>query len=567
MRTSLVFGWALASVLLPTLVACGDNDANPSPDADSGEAQGDNGDNGGHRGDAGSDPSVVPPPGTVPVPPPGCPVEAFPNSDDCVITEALGVFVSLAGREGDADGTRARPFTKIAPAVELAAKTGRRVYVCAATYKEAITVKNGVSMFGYFDCANGWSVGTSKARIEAPTSPAIVAKGIDEPTRIEGFDVRAPSFATAAAAGSKAQSSIGLLAVDATVQFVSGTVVAGAGQPGAPGTAAPTLTRQVTQTQVDGTGPVVCVPPLGSSSDPCSRVVRNPNGERVTCMLPGNAPASPELQPGPGGNGGYGGVHRKSTECQTCPRERIYLDEAPGAGGGGTPATARGGAPLFFDGRLLGIDDAVDGASGGNGEVGASGAAFGALSVDGYAPSDGRAGTHGRGGQGGGGGAGNAPAPEALPMDRKVLGLAGGGGGAGGCPGLAGGAGGGGGASIAVLSVRSRLAFEDAGLEAAVGGRGGAAGTWSAPSDGGLGARAALGGANRSGTGARGGRGGAAGASGSGGGGPSIVLAVNGENPVLTRTTLKKGKAGEGVAASPGVLASPAGIEVERYDF
>src|SRR5262249_3586283 len=96
----------------------------------------------------------------VTVPPPR---EDIPASES---SETFGVCVGAAAPDG-ADGSRSKPYATIAEATAAAKASGRRVYVCAGTFKESLTIERGISMVGGFDCAT-WEKTDGRTIVEAP---------------------------------------------------------------------------------------------------------------------------------------------------------------------------------------------------------------------------------------------------------------------------------------------------------------------------------------------------------------------------------------------------------------
>jgi hypothetical protein len=127
-------------------------------------------------------------------PPPSTPEE---NSQPPGVTgEApVGVYVSSSLGQDDGSGSAVRPLKSLRRALELARDQKLRVIACAEVYAENIEIIDGVSAYGYYDCSKTpWAKGTARAVVNAPTSPAVVARLIAQPTRIEGFELRAPDL-------------------------------------------------------------------------------------------------------------------------------------------------------------------------------------------------------------------------------------------------------------------------------------------------------------------------------------------------------------------------------------
>lgn len=460
--------------------------------------------------------AAIPP---LPPPPP-------PKQDE--VTEQFGIFVAANGAPGAA-GTRAAPVSTISEGITLAKAAKKRVYVCAGTYTEALELLPGVSIVGNMDCATDpakWTISQANALVASPTSPAITAREINVPTRIDGLDVIAP------AGNDTEPSSIGLLAVNSTgLTFVGGKIEAQRGANGK-NAAVPEGFVQRTDRAPGGAsfigGCVLGVFPYAACSESAfytspSKVANinlsrpaNPVGEggKISCMLGG----SPILD-STGGNGGAGRLIGKVDD----------ILRAPNAGLPGTPATTP--AP----------------------PAGGQSSAGGVFSADGYGPGNGEKGNQvvvtSASGSGGTGVADNQGA--------YTFGSSGAGGGAGGCPGRSAEGGYGGGASMAVLSTRSPLRFEKMTLMAAAGGNGGEGNFGAPPTPG----QAAVG------NGMSGANGVPAGPSGHGAGGPSIAIVHDGTAPIQVQCQLSHGAAGTSPPArTQGGLSIPAAAPALAQD-
>ena len=453
--------------------------------------------------------------------PPPEPVTGVPGENE--LTEQFGVFVVEGGAQG-APGTRAEPLGSVQAAIDKAKANFRRVYVCAGTFNEALTMVSGVSVIGGYGCASSkWSPSDKRTRVVAPTSPALQARNIDRPTRIDGLDVVAP------AGTADARSSIAFIAEKASSLAVARSEFrAGPGANGAPGTTPAAATHTASP---NGAGHIPEV-------DPCSL----PGVAVASCIANGPAP-----RPGPAG-----GV----ATCSAGPQP-----EAGGAGGGGAVfKNVANTWTLQLTGAARGVRT---GAAGADGARGAS-AAAGTISAGGFTPGDGTKGGDGGAGFGGSGGAALVEIRWPLRDSEWRWASTGGSGGAGGCAGLAGTPGTGGGASIALISVdSSAMKLEAVALIAAAGGDG-APGTFgSEPSDGG-----AFGASLTTPAAEPGGRGGRAGISGSGAGGPSIALAHTGGAPAQLQVKLERAAGGRGVSEmSAGAETIPASTAGEGADI
>ncbi len=101
-----------------------------------------------------------------------CGATQEPSAAPCTVTEQFGVFVSQAGSDTSGRGTRAMPYATIGKGVSAAKAAGKRVYVCAGTYAEQVTIDaahDGVNLYGGFSCAS-WSYATTNTATVAPTA-------------------------------------------------------------------------------------------------------------------------------------------------------------------------------------------------------------------------------------------------------------------------------------------------------------------------------------------------------------------------------------------------------------
>ncbi len=462
------------------------------------------------------------------------PVTGTPTENE--LTEEFGVFVTTAGT-ADGEGTRTSPLASIQAGIERAKEQGKRVYVCGETFKEALTLARGVPLIGGLDCSTFvWKKGNTRTRIEAPSSPALDANGIDVPTRIEGFDVVAPdgTASSRTSIGLRAKGSGGLV-------FVSSSITAGRGFDGESGTEGVQLTFSQTE---PGRGS-----PEWTSRD---LFVRPPNEGGAGAV--GSCAGAPGFAGGTGGRGGTSGDFL-SDRCRIAVVCAIsfywwYPEKIGGwvenhpiilAGSPSTPGEPGAGNPA-----AAGAD-------------GPSAANPGTFSADGFIPADGVNGTNGTPGKGGAGGA--ADWPTTVPNEKYLEAQAatGPGGGAGGCPGLAGTAGKGGGASVGALLYDSPgITFDAVQIVANDGGDGGRGtfgsnATWGGPP------ATPHPGAKEGEAGQPGGR---AGVSGSGAGGSSVAIAHHGGAPSLVNgSTLKIGRAGRGVPEAKATDAATGQIK------
>jgi Bacterial Ig-like domain (group 2) len=387
---------------------------------------------------------------------------------------AKAVWVRPTGDDAAA-GTRAAPVRTLARALTLAAANGADVYAAEGQYNEAVTLRNGVSMYGGF--ATAWG---TRYPVESLGHRAIVS---------------APGTAVS-----------GRLVTDLTIDgfHVLGQTPTAGGASSAYGIRLDFAQRVTISHNAVSTGPGRA----GSAGAPGATGAAGQRG--------GDSPG--EVTPGlPGGNGGAGG--RGGTESAAATAG------ANGGAGSGTPGI--GGPPATSN---------AGGGPGGTGGIGAPGA-IGAGSDDfvGYNPNEGylpRFGLAGGSGAIGGGGGGGGGGRNVTVVIINYHGGGGGGGGSGGLGGSGGGGGGGGGGAFGILLYAStEIVLRENIVSPGPGGAGGAGGSGGAGGPGGLGGNGFNTGSTDGrigGNGGMGGAGGGGGQGGGGGGGPSIGIAVLG---------------------------------------
>lgn len=451
-----------------------------------------------------------------------------------------GVFVSTSLGSDDAPGTAGRPVKTLKKAFALANEQKQRVIACAETYEENLTLVDGVSAYGYYECAVApWKRGDRRAVVKAPASPAVLARGLTLPTRIEGFAIHAPDLeGTVAAAGNAA--SVALEVRDSKGLIVSESLLhGGAGAHGEEGKEGAVNVESGTST--GGAGE----PQAGFAS--CTAVqavfavalcaslttIGGGRGGKSTCASGASG--------GPGGDGGDGEWFNPGGRT-TEPTRNVH-----GRPLVATAQTSVGGAEML---------PGAPGVRGKDGTNGANGAW--SLTAAGFAVGNGTAGTDGDPGRGGGGGGGAHDYRCAGGLSCSPAGSAyfytasGAGGGAGGCAGIAGTAATGGGATIGALVIKSTIAFERTRIETARGGQGGKGTLGSVGLAGGL----VQVGTTYSGSGLGGGAGGSSGVSGHGDAGPAIALAYAGTRPLTTAVELVPGPAAPGQPELRKVVAT-----------
>jgi hypothetical protein len=428
------------------------------------------------------------------------PLEGTPKVSE--LDESYGFFVR-SDAPVDGDGTRARPFATIGKAIEAAKSIKKRVYVCEGTYREAITIADGISMVGGLDCSTAtWALGNAKSRVESPTSPALTAASIKTTTRFERFEVIAPD------ANGKSASSIAFVAKDAAaLTIATSRIFAGNGGSGVDGIEA--------QPKVDGPD---ADGSIGASS---VRWIMPSGGLSIPVALDGGAGGKSACGGSAGGTGGSGGMWKAYYDAVARVVVWSQYRYAAQYGSGGSGA-------------------AVDGSNG------SSASRAGSFTREGFAPANGTRGTNGSPGRSGAGGDGHAAISQSADTDEIWYGIQGSGGGAGGCGGDAGTEGTGGGASIAALVIDGAISVVDSELVAKNGGAGGKGTFGSASTPGGKGAPGRI--AAPASAGHDGTAGGSSGISGSGAGGSSVAIVYFGAKPAIDKTTLSVGQPGEGVA-------------------
>jgi hypothetical protein len=391
-------------------------------------------------------------------------------------------------------GTQSAPVASLSHAIELAhSHSAPGVYACGETWTEPLIVPPYVSLFGGFDCHDGWAYKGNNFRATVHTGHdqiPIKTSGSGGKITISDFLIQADN------ATIPGGSSIGVFITDVVeVRIQRCEIIPGNAAPGADGESA--------------SGPALAGAPGNDGADACSAEVGKGG------VSPQSACAGGGSTGGKGGDGG--GIAGDGEPGTPDPKD----PQNPQAGSGGTGQTAAAGCTAGKPG--------ADGAAGKFGWGGGahSSADIGHLTPDGYVGEpgeDGQPGAPGQGGGGGGAGLGGA----AICGGAKPGGAGGGSGGAGGCGGLGGKGGGAGGSSFAVASRTRLLSIASCKLWLAHGGDGGNGG---AGQEGAPGGAPGQGGAGKGATGAgcaggKGGRGGNGGPGGGGAGGHAMGVVV-----------------------------------------
>ena len=468
----------------------------------------------------------------------GTPASCIPSTNKDPVANTCGVFVSssLGADDMAADrGMQTKPFKSIGAALM---KPGvARVYACAESFTEAVTISAAVELYGGLDCKS-W------AYVGATTKTLLKADADKVPLTLTGDAVVEDFSITAADAATDGGSSIAVIADQAKASFARCALIAGAGKAGLAGT-----------TPTDSVGPM----------DSNDAAIRGNDGKNA-CMDPamqfGGAAKENALCPlasgGPlGGSGGQGAAVAGGDASGGTP-----LSAGKGLGGKGEVSA---GWDCSAGGTNGGAGSGANGAAGTDGDGATGMSSLGALSSSGYNGTSGQPGGVAPPGQGGGGGGGAKGKP--VPA---CAGASGGGGGAGGCGGKGGLGGNAGGASIALVSLGATLSFEKVTIKAGVGGVGGNGGDGQGGGVGGDGGTGGKGDSSVPATlkacnGGAGGQGGTGGKGGGGRGGHAIGIAYTGAAVPLTKgATFTNGTPGKGgLGAADMMHDGDAGVQAD----
>ncbi|XXU71696.1 hypothetical protein WMF41_34245 [Sorangium sp. So ce1151] len=474
--------------------------------------------------------------------------------------DACGVFVSEQG-DDNSPGTKGAPVRTLQRAIGLAAHVRgngqaptQRVYACGGVFEEAISLSQGVDLWGGRQCAGGdWSYG---GPLDDQNASTVIAPPVGIPVRvvggdgavIAGGDVTSVIFGVRAvaadASASDGKSSIAMILEHGARAIVrSSVILAGDGKDGEPGEDAPSFRANAGVLGNDGV-------------DACTANV-----------APGALPVVTVCGDGiesTGGQGGDGGLETGADGTSGLPEPAATPDNRGSAGAGASSMACNPG---------------VRGADGAPAKRAAGAVDPGLLGVDGWIGVRGKNGKPGGVGQGGGGGGGGKGRDDmnACPAGPPQGGAAGGSGGSGGCGGKGGEGGDYGGASIGIVALQgSYLTVDASTVLGAKGGNGGVGGTgqW-----GGVGAPAGRGGrgllfdASRGCPGGDGGHGGRGGDAGGGLGGHSLgIVSVGASVTILESATVSPGQAGTGglggnAAPESGLGQGKDGTELFWYRF
>ncbi len=202
---------------------------------------------GGGPGDDGSAPKEGGPVGDTG--PMACNASAEPKDESCLLDTEYGVFVSTTGTATGV-GTKASPLNSIAAAIALAAPEGgatpKRVYVCAGTYGETLTIDSShdkVKVYGGFTCANGvWTYTGDLPKLAPSTTGVVVTMTNLTSALFADMEIdaqSAPSTPPSTGSAPGASSIAVTVSNSSGVEFRRSKLVAGNGQPGADGVLVP----------------------------------------------------------------------------------------------------------------------------------------------------------------------------------------------------------------------------------------------------------------------------------------------------------------------------------------
>ncbi|MBX3192568.1 MAG: hypothetical protein KF819_36625, partial [Labilithrix sp.] len=116
------------------------------------------------------------------------------------VTKAIFVD-AVAGSDGNA-GTMAAPKQTVAAGIIAAnaAVPKKDVYISKGTYGEMLNVPSGVSLFGGYDAAAGWSrASTNTTTLASPTNVGLVIANITVPTEVQLLKITSQSTAVVGA--------------------------------------------------------------------------------------------------------------------------------------------------------------------------------------------------------------------------------------------------------------------------------------------------------------------------------------------------------------------------------
>ena len=168
-----------------------------------------------------------------------CTADKSPSSQPCLIDDAFGVFVSASGNDG-ASGAKSEPTKTVTEGIARALATGKsRVFICQGIYTEQVVLDaqhDGVSLYGGFDCLQGWAWTGGKTQVVAPAArSALQIDSTSKPPSIEDVTFVAPDGVGQDASGA-GNSSVAAFVHHANAILRRVVLIAGKGADGAAGT-------------------------------------------------------------------------------------------------------------------------------------------------------------------------------------------------------------------------------------------------------------------------------------------------------------------------------------------
>jgi len=484
---------------------------------------------------------------------PGYPTFVDGNCDGIIGNASAAIFVdTVSGNDSNA-GTMASPKKTVQAGINAAAAATpvKDVYVSLGTYAEAVVLADGVSVYGGYDAAHGWSRALANVTlIDSTTNVGVLAQGLQKASEVQLMSITSANAAVTSITGD-GTSSYGMRVVNSP----GGVTVRGCNITAGKGAAASQVPRNGSDGQGGGGGGNANGTSSGPRGDSACLAYGGAGGAGVSGTTPGHQ-GDPGTQVANGGTAGQGGPGGAAGSC-------------------GGVSSGDGSAPQ------------TNPTSGGKGDPrsnGNAGASFGGLDSSGaYVPpvgGDGLTdGIPGGGGGGGGSGGGSAHGTSLFCTDcTSINGGAGGGGGGGGCGGKAGKGGRGGGGSFAIAMVGSTVRVDASKMTTARGGDGGPGGNGGNGGGGGQPGSGAGGQSDSShcssrsggngGAGATGGPGGHGGGGAGGTAGPSVCIVYKGTSPTTTSTQCSSaGPGNPGPGGTNGVTAAQNGAPGIQSDL
>jgi len=467
---------------------------------------------------------------------PDYPNFADTNCDGIDGTIADAIFVDTVTGSDSNNGTMAHPMKTIQAGINTAgsfpAATGfpglhRDVYVSMGTYGEHVAMVDGVSLYGGYNAATGWS----RALTNITTIASTQNVGIDAASLPHAFAIQFVTVTTANATGTAASGGGGQSAYGIRIESCAGgaTVTGCTITPGS-GASASTTQPKGSNGAAGGNGGASTGTGVGTAGASSCGATGGAGGAGVG-NLNGGLPGQPGTTVPGGGAGGPQGQGGTSGGC---------VEFGSSSPGNPAPPVISGGA----NGNV-GVNAPMGPA---NGSVDSSANYIPATGIPGVSSGE-------PGGGGGGGGSGGGTQHGCGTANYNCCESdsgGGGGGGGGGCGGSFGPAGLGGGGSFGILIVSSTVTTSankvttGKGGAGGPGGEGGLGGGGGSGGSGGLNTNAGDQPAGNGAAGAAGGSGGKGGGGSGGPGGPSICFLYSGTSPTSVGDTCTNSSGGAG---------------------